>query len=745
MQHDPDTYAINLEPGATPPSPRGDSSLTPMQTVMRRKWSILVFSLLTTAAAYATVRQLPARYTATAEVMIDAQQVRVITAENLLSSQMLDVALLRTEMERFNAPQLARSVVQQLGLTTVPEYCRSTQSTSGWYERLRGIFGRLTSNAPPSITPRAPCRVSVEKATRQLLGAVTASNDGRSYIINLNAEAGNPKLAALIANTYAGAFVAERRAERRAVVQDARRWMSSYVAQLRTQVDAADRAVAEYRAAHHLTQVRGQTVVSQTLGDLNSQLASVTGEIAQKQSTVAELRTVMQSGGDATATTPVLNSPLIQSLRVREAELAAQEAKLRARLGDAHPQVVAVMAQMRQLRQQVRAEVGKTVTSISGELVALKARRTALAARVNQLQTRVGEQGQTDVHLQMLERRAVFDRKTYQSMLGRLKEIEAQQGMEDAGARVVVTAMPPLAPSWPRTKMMTVGAFIAAFGIGASLAFVHSLLLRAFRDIEHVEQETGLPVLGVFARPRRRLAPQDMTLDTPGSPESEALRTVFLNTLYTHGGRRDHPGRTVLITSALPSEGKTSFAVAFGRAAARSGMSTVLLDCDMRRPAVKRLSCAGHGTLAADRAVDGRGGGLAGNSLIDKPSGMHVLSLSGTLPDPCRLIGSESVRALLQHLRTQYDIVLLDTPPLLVVADALSLVSLADDVVLVVNWHTTPRHAVVAAVRMLRRCGANLSGAVLSKINLRRYSGMSPGYTYYARRYLEGGDTSGAD
>ncbi len=701
---------------------------SPLQLIWQRKWPILAFATAMTVVAAFIVEHMPPRYSAAASVMIDARKMQVIEAQSVLSNPLLDLDGLRTEMEQLQSPDVARAVVTQLDLTHNPEFC---PDPPGLVDRLYAAVTREPMSRPTS------CTVTAERATEQLLKMVTGSNDSRSYIIKVTAQAGDPVLAASIANAYAGAFVAAQRAQTTEVAAQADTWLSSYLEQLRTQMQAADTQVEEYERTHQLTSVHGETVVSQRLTELNSQYSVATSELAQKQSALQQVQSLGHGDVDVSAAPVVLASPVIQQLIERRSQLQATEADLRTRYGDAYPAVQSATAQVARMQQAIQIEIAKATRGLAGEVAALSARKTGLANDVNALQTNTARQGQDDVRLKELTRDAETDHRLYETMVTRLGQLDAERRMQWAGSSVVVQARAPLFAASPQKKMIVVGSFMAFLGLGSGVALALGLISPQFRDPDQVEQETGLRVLGLFPRPPRRCLPQDMAVDRPDSVQAETLHSLLTNLIGA--GTRVSPtsGRIVMVTSALRGEGKSSFSVALGRSAVQAGLSVALLDCDLRRPAVAglmsemdRVDPASVAASGDDRSVE-----LVRTACLDRRSRLQVLSLASCVTDARGLLVSPELSSALNHLRSQYDLVLIDTPPVLAVSDALNLASLADETIMVVDWRRTARHSVVTALRSLRRSNANVSGIVLAKADLRWMSRHNAAEGYYARDY----------
>jgi uncharacterized protein involved in exopolysaccharide biosynthesis/Mrp family chromosome partitioning ATPase len=707
--------------------------ISPIQAVLRRKWTILCFALLCASAMAFYAKQLPSRYFSEVSVALDVRQLRVINAESLLTKELLDREQLRTEMEPLFSIGLARDVVRALSLNTNPDFC---VRPPGW---------RLVALPQPPA-----CHLAVDEAARLLLSRVTPRTDGLSYVVYIGVTAGSPELAAQIANAYGEAFVAERQRNLQEVGAKATKWLETDTGRLGRDVAEADAALARYKAAHDLAPLHGETLTSQTLVDMNSALTQVIEEIAQRRSAVAQLQSAAHAHTADSTNFPVGETPLLHELLAKAAAVEQQESRLRTQFGVLHPDYLAARSEEQRLAQQIDSEVAKATQSADIGLAALEHRRTELQAKVDRLKGQVGTQEQDDVQLDALRRDAESKRQIYQSVLSRRMELEAQNGIQQPDARIVGEALPPISSSEPHRTMMIVGAFLAACGLGSVIAFPVALLSAKFRDIGQIEDEVGLPMLGLFPRPPRATAPHDIVNARPGSPEAEMIVRILPRILRPADAPDGGRGRCLVVTSALPSEGKTSFALSLGRAAADLGISVVLVDGDLRRPSVTKLLGAPKTRKRASKALtteqdaqDSTTTQVASTGPATRPaitadvqSRLGIMSLSSAAGDQPRFVCGQDIGVLFQSLAKVHDLVLIDAPPLLLLADALTLSTQADGVLLVVDWRATPRRAVASAVQLLDRQGANIIGAITSKVDLRRDRQAVSHYFYNDPKYF---------
>ena len=555
-------------------STKSSGDLTPLEVALRHKWMIAAFALVVSSLVYGGLRFVKPTYEAQTSIRIDMPEVHLMQ-ENaaLMPSEQPSIEVIHTEMAVLNSPRLAMTAVTQMGLQNDRDFqmCPAVGRLAQLGSLVRTLRG-LPQPAPE------PCTVSVDYAAKVLLGSyLSFGNDRASFIINVDAAAASPEMAARLANGYADAFVHWQRDMKVSLADDANHWLTSDLDQMAQRLVAADAAVESYRQNHHLIGLHVpdaggaapgglDTVSAQRLEQRNQELNVITATLADKQSTLAQVQAAMQTG-HYDAISPALTTPTVQAAVDRQGELESTLAQLRSTLGPSHPHVMAAAAAMAHNQQLVRQEVAKTVASLNGEVTALQARKSAISAQVNALEGDVAGESQADVKLQELTREAQTERTIYESLYVRLKQIDAERRLEGANTAVVVEATPPDVPTYPRKTMMVAGAFLASLGIGTGAAFTREMMSRRFRDAEQIELEIGLPVLGLF--PKHSHKPQDIIVESPLSVEAEAIHATLTRIMDKPSRGDARTGVVALVTSALPDEGKSSFSVALARCAGR--------------------------------------------------------------------------------------------------------------------------------------------------------------------------------
>jgi uncharacterized protein involved in exopolysaccharide biosynthesis/Mrp family chromosome partitioning ATPase len=709
-----DEFSVALATGDTAESRfaaggewRRSVDASPLEVALRRKWLILSLAFTIAVLVYLGLGLATPRYTAEADVRIDLPQLRYSgDSASVIPESQITAEGVHTEMAALGSPRLAEKAAVAMGLDKRRDYQICPK------ESLLAMVKAMFSTGP-----LPPCTESATEAGRVLLDRIVIGNDKLSYIIQVKASDPNPDEAARIANGFATAYVNYQRDTKIALAQEADSWLGGQLATVQAAMEKADHAVESYRQEHNLVDLHTETpgvtdtAASRHFSELNQQLEAVQASITEKQSTLAQM------GAAGTG----LDSVVVQSLLERHDELASTLANLRATLGENHPSVQAAASALHRNEAQTNAEIGRTVAAQNGQLAALIARRDTIAAQVATASSHMSDESQARVKLEELQREAATERTLYESLFVRLKQVDAERRLEVANAAIVVEATAPDHPVFPRKIMMTAGAFLAALGAGVGGSFIYELASGRFQGADQVEGEIGLPVLGLFLR--RNRAPHDMVVDEPLSLETEAVHAALTQILRTPPGEPPRQGRTIMVTSSLPHEGKSSFSVSLGRAAAIAGHSVILLDCDLRRPAVARLLWSAGMPVRRDRVAvptGPDGAGLLDTVMTDSKTPLRYLTLSSFFGKPRGLSTWAPFVELWRQARAEYDIVLIDTPPVLATSEATELGSFADDVVMMVALQETPREAANESVRVLRRAGIAVRGTILSKVDLRR-------------------------
>ena len=435
----------------------------------------------------------------------------------------------------------------------------------------------------------------------------------------------------------------------------------------------------------------------------------------------------------------VTNSSVILHLREQQTTLERQESELRTLYGEKHPRMV-------QLRERHGQDPGRDPQR--GGAAGTYARERGAGGAKPGLQrpgdARRSEKSSTvdrtaQVELAELDRVATSNRTLYEQLLQRFNETRDQQGIVQPDARVVTTAAAPAVPSSFGTKIFVAGGFTVSLLLGSLLAVLLEVLDRGLRSAGEIEGALGLTTLGLVpkvTRLRRNQRPHQYLREKPLSSYAEAIRGVLTALKLSNP---QNPPKVVLVTSSLPEEGKTTFAVSLASLVARSQKRVLLIDLDLRHPSVHREL----GWQVSAGLVEYMAGERTLQEVIhnDLETGLHFLPIKAHTTTPTDLLESDKMRQLIQVCRDNYDLVVLDLAPVASVNDTKVAAVLADRVVFIVRWGKTIQSAARDSLRSLREAGIEPAGAVLAQIDLRkhaqyRYGDIGQYYTRSRRYYV---------
>jgi capsular exopolysaccharide synthesis family protein len=425
---------------------------------------------------------------------------------------------------------------------------------------------------------------------------------------------------------------------------------------------------------------------------------------------------------------------MVQNLRLERFRLEREESDMALVLGTRHPKMVNIRAEIADISKKLERELDKFIEGARIELQVSRAHEAALKRNLNAITNDVGDLNKAEIQLRALEREAAANRSLYESFLTRYKEISVQEEVQQADARVISYAQIPGWPSYPPKEKYMNTAFAVAIGLGLGLVFLLERLDKGFRTARQVEQLTKLPVLGLIPAVNLNKEgaryPEDLI-----AKDSHSRFTESINLLYSHvkWPRDGGPAKTLLISSPLPKDGKTSTAISLARRASLLGDRTLLIDADFRHPqGTRQLGLElspGLAEILEKRAT------LEEALQTDELSGASFLSCGRGKQDPVALLGSEGFRQLLDTLKERFDLIVFDSSPILAVTEPEILARTVDQCLVLVRWGKTPRQAAATAVKQLQDVGARVTGIALTRLDLSKQTYYGYGdYGYYTTK-----------
>ncbi len=712
-----------------------------LRTVWRRKGVVFGTVVLLTTLAGLVVSQLTTLYRAEAVVMIEPRQSNVVDLEAVIEGLPAERETINTEIEVIRSRGLAEKVIARLGLRQNPEFNADLRPPAGldgllvsWGIPIEDWLASWRRNDAEYLSDEARQELQRVRVIDAYLKKLEVTTINTSFVIKIGFTSESPQTAAMVANTLTDLYFVEQLEAKFEATRRATAWLNERVTILREKVDASEKAVEEYRKKSGLLASKGTTIISQQVSELNTQFILAKADRAEVVSRLLQVTKLMSSANGVDSVAEVLNSPLIQNLRVQEAVVDRKAAELSQEYGERHPKLINVRAEARDLQAKIEGAVNKIVKGLENKVGAAKAREDSLNRSLDKLMAKIAIANTAEVQLRALDREAQADRMLLEVMLTRFNETSTQEDMEAQrpDARVISRADAPELASFPKTTLILALVLVGSAFIGILLVFGIEQLDHGFQSGEQIEQQTGFPILGLMPNTSGKglfgKAPQDQIIEHPASALAESIRTLHTSIQLSHA---DYPLKRILITSAQATEGKTTTVVCLARLLAKSGMKVLMIDADLRKPGIHKALGMSQKPGLADL--------LSGNAIReevireDQASGAYVMTAGHIVSNAHDLLSSRRMKALLMDLGLAYDLVIIDSPPVLAVSDARLLACEVDRTVFVVRWSETRRAMVAAAMRQLRSSGAELAGVLLSMVDVRkhaRYGYGDSGYYY---------------
>jgi capsular exopolysaccharide synthesis family protein len=687
-----------------------------------RAWLVGVVTLATVLVAGIALVVIPPRYKATTVVLVDPRQQRVTNSEVVISGIGADAAAVESQVELIESSALARKVIERLKLAQDPDFANASV-----LEQIGEGLLALVGQAPPNTEERR-----LNRLVYKFQNGLSVRRRGLTYVLEMSYTARTPAKAALISGAVADAYLDDQRAAKAEITARASGWLGERIEAMRGQVRDAERAVADYKSANSMVDVtQGNKLISRQIEDLTQQLALARTRTADAWARRERVEQVARNTTDPATLAEALQSQTIAGLRTQLAEAARAEAESHALYGDRHPSRVAARAQLEGVRRQIDNELARIVTGVRNDYQVAGDREKSLERELTILKEKFAETSQANVRLHELEREAQAQRALFEQFLNRAKETSEQQSLQIADARIISPALVPLKQDRPPTIVLLIAAAVGGGILGLGLVLLMEQMARGLRTGAEIEEVLSLPCIatlpseagGLSARrgllgrhwPRRAGQGAAAPLFARIAPLSAYARSLQVLRSRLRRASPSRRGEILVVISALPGEGKSTFACNYALSAAAAGIRTLLIDGDAYN-------------AAASRAFELTGAGLW-EVLRGETSFWHVITQeaestltimnardAAKIPSEVDDVSEAVVATLLQDCRRHFDLVVIDSPAILSSPGSMPFIDCADRAVMVVEWSRTERHAVLEALGSLGAHAGKVAGVVLNKV-----------------------------
>jgi polysaccharide biosynthesis transport protein len=694
-----------------------------LRILFRFKWGVLALMLASGLIAVLRAHSETPIYQASALMLIERQAARFVSIEEVYrANQGYDFGeYYQTQYEILRSRPLAERVVDKLGL---PAFAPRADAHKGFSWRNLIPGASKASAAPAEVAP-----VERAWAVGLVQGSVSIVPVRNSQLVRIQFRHSDPAFAATLANAHAQAYIEETLEGRVQMSQTASTWLNERTSGLREKLEQSERALQEFRDRERLIDVGGvDGLAASELSLASERLAEARRERADKEAAYRQVEDARRQ--DRLDQLPLLlASPLVTDLKQTAVNAERALGELTGRYGPKHPRMLEAEATLVAARNALKQQLELVASGIERDFQAARLRENQLSGEMGSAKGEVRDLNRKQYELQALQREVDSNRQLYEVFQTRYKETAASGGVQNANARLIEAAMPNLAPVYPNKNRSAMVGLLIGLALGIALALILDHLDNTLKGADDVERRLGLPVLGLVPRLAENTdageAPINYFAAHPQSSFAEAIRTIRTGVLLS-AVDQDH--KRLLITSSVPSEGKTTLSM--NLAFSLGQMKKVLLiDADMRRPAL-------HRGLPDQRQTPGLSEYITGEAKVSDclrllpNSSVYVMPAGVAPPNPLEILSSRKFAEALDNLGKAFDHILIDCAPACAVSDALVLSRLVHGVVYVVRSDATQWQVARTGVKRLTRIDAPIIGAVVNQV-VPRKGGYGYGKYYY--------------
>ena len=762
-----------------------------IRVLMKHRWTILtVFAVILVSVTIFSFTATPI-YQGTTRIVIEKENPKVVSIQEVMSVDSSGLDYYQTQYKILESKSVANEVIKRLNLenneTFNPKPGVIAQVVEWILSPIAYVKSLMkTTDKDAALMGQPGIAEPTSPLVGKLLNAVKVTPIRNSRLVDVSFESPDPVLAARGANTLAKAYIDLNLQTKLKATQDAVNWLNQQIDQEKKKVDAADQALLRYKQEQGIVtdfSTNAETITAQKLAELNKQVVEATSRRVEAETRYRQAQSLAGRADSAASIPEVMSNPLIQEIKKQEVEISKRLSELSKRYGSNHPQIIALNNEMRTLNARKAAEIQRVVDSLHNQYRVALAGEQSLKGALGQQKGETLAMNQKAIDYTVLKREAETSREMFDLLVKRFKEASLTEDIRTGNIRVIDPAQIPKGPVKPKKLQNILLAIIVGLSLGVGLAFFLEYIDNTIKLPDEVTGILKIPYLGpvpaiaavaakegggnpggggdsggggdgsggvagaisgvlgnvlggaisdVGKGARGAAGPDaDPTQDivvvhSPKSTASEAYRGIRTSLLFSSA---DVAPQIILVTSSGPREGKTTCSANIAAAMAQAGSRVIVVDCDLRRPRVHQL-------FGRDRSV-GTSNILVANCTIDEAiqqtdiPNVDMIASGPVPPNPSELLGSKHMMEMLVELRGRYERIIIDSPPISAVTDAVILSKIVDGVVLVIRAHQTNREVIRYAITQLRNVSAHIFGAVLNGVDMGRDSYYYYQYYYY--------------
>jgi capsular exopolysaccharide synthesis family protein len=708
------------------------------RVVRRYKWSILAIALVAGVIGVLNALSATSIYRAHARLWIKVNQPNISSVQYFEAVPM-HWLFFQTQADIVQSHAVAERVVDRLGLSD-PSALPGAENSDDAAERsmsvadhLNNFIAEFKSWLPEELRPPRPAPLDAKERhaafVDEVLSGVTISGGTESEVLVVGYTSKDPRTAARMANAFAESYIEYGLESRTSNVQEATSWLRVRIEELKKKATASEDALREFQAREGMVDTaKREQIISAKLATLTTELIRAQSQQNEAEARYAQLKTLLDGDSNYEAIASALDSSIVLEVHRDKVKAQQQVMELSDRYGSKHPKMITAKAEFLEADRRLKSEAAKAVDSVRKSMELATTQVQKIRALINEQQREMQEISGKAFEMVQLEREVEANRRLYETFLSRFKESDVADEYDVPSVRIIDRAMVPTTPFAPNRKRMVLISVIIGLGVGVFVAFLREHLSNTFKTTEDVEEKLNVPVIGVLPKLKPgssgRGQVERQALDDPRSPFSEVINDIRTAILFSH---IDTPSKVILVTSAVPGEGKTTLVSNLALAFSRRGR-TLLIDADLRKGRLEQITEMKNHLGLTDMLS---GACTAKEAVVADPDtpNLYILTTGTVPPNPLEILSSKRFSDDLNRLRENFDYIVIDGTPLLPVSDSVVLARLVDAIVLAVKSDDTGCDVVVDALKRLRSVRVEPIGVVLQQVDVRKLRS-------YGRRYL---------
>lgn len=724
-----------------------------LSVVIKRRWTIIaIFTIVVLTVAVHTFTATPI-FQATARIVIEKENPNLVSIQEVMAMDAGGTDYYQTQYKIIESRTVAREVIRRLDLENSPEFFPEPEDNiisnlKGWIRETAGFWKDSIKSLFKTDAPVTGIGemygedvefLIASELVSVFIGRIDISPIRNSRLVDVSMEAMNPRMAARMANGLVRAYIGQNLEIKLVAAKDAVKWLSERIEDERKKVDDAENALLRYKEENRIItdfSSDAEQITAQKLASLNEQVITAESLRVEAETRYEQALAVGDTPDLLDSIPEVLNNDLVKEIKKMEINLYNRMSEFSMKYGRNHPKMIAIALELADLKKRKAVQAKRVVNSLKNEYKLALAREDSLKNALGRQKSESLELNKKAVRYGALKRQVESSRNIYDLLIKRFKETSLTEEMKTGNIRMLDRAEVPRNPIKPKKKRNLLLAIIVGLALGVGMAFFLEYLDNTIKLPEEIKKHLDIPYLGPAPAIDFDANPSGSTgelvaVHSPKSTASESFRGIRTGILFSSA---DDAPQVLLVTSSGPREGKTICAANLAVTMAQAGSRVLIIDCDMRRP---RL----HKVFDMPRDV-GISSVLIGESELTKAivhtqiDNLDMLPVGQIPPNPSELLGSKKmVQVIVDVLKEGYDRIIIDSPPVTAVTDAVVLSRIVDGVLLIIRSGETPRQLIQNAVERLHAVNANILGAILNAVKTGRDS-----YYYYQYYYYYYGD-----